>query len=1042
MGQYNKPSNYAEIRRENEKKYGTDIGRIGKMLLADRYADRTHFIFELLQNTEDALARCLENVGNKPASIKFEIHDNALEIKHYGKLFDEKDVRGICGIAESTKDGKTAIGRFGIGFKSVYAFTENPEIHSGNEHFTIENYVWPNEISAISLDNNETRIILPFFTDKKLDDYNEIVSGLKRINLNSLLFLHHIEEIEWSASNGESGVFIRSKPQILDKNVKKIELIGKLNTDSEINEQWLVFSKEILNKDNNALLEIAFSIKNDRINPILHSPLIVFFPTVLQTYLGFLVQGPYRTTPSRDNIPIKDEWNQYCAAQTGELAVEALEWLKNHNLLNVEALQCFPLNRSNFNEDNMFSQIFNTVKRVFLEKALLPCHQGGYTSVKTALLAGTNEVRELFTTEQLFQLFGNNYFWLSEEISQDKTPELRKYLMNEFNEHNELKTREIHPETILNRINIEFLKKQPNRWICRFYEFLNGQKRLHERIKAMPIIRLSDMSHVTPYHNGKPQVFLPGKETDFPTIHKEVCSTDESYNFLKAINLTETNQIDDVIRNILPKFNMIENNFNENTYKQAIERILLAYRIDSESQKERLINELKTVKFIAAVDAVSDKKYYALPSTVYFPTDNLRRLFSGVQNVYFVNEQYGLREEKYRTLLEACGVARNLRPVKNERAFSYQELELMRKNVGSIDKTWEKLENDNTICGLGELINNLVLLNLDEKKEKSCLLWKELHNLYERRRDSIFIGTYKWGFHHRSHSCYFDTYFIRLLNISEWIPDTNGNLQKPSNIDFKQLGWENHDFLLSKIHFKLDAIQEFEEKTGLKVVPPEKLQKFLLWEQSQKNITIIDTEPRKEFKPSHSAADAPLKIVNYIEKDRAIPFNISQLNNHNMLQSDKDNSSNNSNKKESTNQNDIDENEYFKDIGRWGEEYVLRSLREEFKESNSIEIIDLNENGKLGVGADIVVKEKYGNTIKKLVEVKTTIQARGSKIEISGNQWETARYYFNINNGDLYWIYCVYNADKINPEIVRVQNPLKKWKDGLLVADPVNFIIN
>ena len=27
------------------------------MLLANRYADRTHFIFELLQNAEDALAR-------------------------------------------------------------------------------------------------------------------------------------------------------------------------------------------------------------------------------------------------------------------------------------------------------------------------------------------------------------------------------------------------------------------------------------------------------------------------------------------------------------------------------------------------------------------------------------------------------------------------------------------------------------------------------------------------------------------------------------------------------------------------------------------------------------------------------------------------------------------------------------------------------------------------------------------------------------------------------------------------------------------------
>jgi hypothetical protein len=37
----------------------------------------------------------------------------------------------------------TAIGRFGIGFKSVYAFTDRPEIHSGAEDFAIEGYIRP-----------------------------------------------------------------------------------------------------------------------------------------------------------------------------------------------------------------------------------------------------------------------------------------------------------------------------------------------------------------------------------------------------------------------------------------------------------------------------------------------------------------------------------------------------------------------------------------------------------------------------------------------------------------------------------------------------------------------------------------------------------------------------------------------------------------------------------------------------------------------------------------------------------------------------------
>jgi hypothetical protein len=59
-------SDYIEIRQCNRQRYGTDIGRIGPMLLADRYDDRTHFIYELLQNiyellqnAEDALAKRL-----------------------------------------------------------------------------------------------------------------------------------------------------------------------------------------------------------------------------------------------------------------------------------------------------------------------------------------------------------------------------------------------------------------------------------------------------------------------------------------------------------------------------------------------------------------------------------------------------------------------------------------------------------------------------------------------------------------------------------------------------------------------------------------------------------------------------------------------------------------------------------------------------------------------------------------------------------------------------------------------------------------------
>src|SRR5882762_4981764 len=95
-------SNYKAIRADNERRYGTDIGRIGPMLLADRYDDRTHFIFELLQNAEDALARRSGWEGSR--SVTFHLTEGMLQVSHFGQPFNEADVRGICGIAESTKD--------------------------------------------------------------------------------------------------------------------------------------------------------------------------------------------------------------------------------------------------------------------------------------------------------------------------------------------------------------------------------------------------------------------------------------------------------------------------------------------------------------------------------------------------------------------------------------------------------------------------------------------------------------------------------------------------------------------------------------------------------------------------------------------------------------------------------------------------------------------------------------------------------------------------------------------------------------------------
>ena len=112
------PSDYTSIRKKNIEGYGKYNHHLS--YFADLYSTRTHFIWELLQNTEDALSR-RQDVSPE-GYAHFNLLEDRLEVRHNGMPFVEvesrKDVSGICGIGEGTKaEDYIQIGTFGIGFK-------------------------------------------------------------------------------------------------------------------------------------------------------------------------------------------------------------------------------------------------------------------------------------------------------------------------------------------------------------------------------------------------------------------------------------------------------------------------------------------------------------------------------------------------------------------------------------------------------------------------------------------------------------------------------------------------------------------------------------------------------------------------------------------------------------------------------------------------------------------------------------------------------------------------------------------------------------
>jgi hypothetical protein len=172
------------VRSSKENKFDFDS------ILAGLYNDISHFIYEILQNAEDEGAK----------EVRFELFEDRLDVYHNGKDFDLEDIDGVTGIGISKKkDDLTSIGKFGVGFKSVFAVTETPYIFSGEYRIKIEDFVIPSVVAINNEQINGTLIRLPF--NHKLRSLKEvftlIAKKLENIGLRTLLFLKNIEEIRW-----------------------------------------------------------------------------------------------------------------------------------------------------------------------------------------------------------------------------------------------------------------------------------------------------------------------------------------------------------------------------------------------------------------------------------------------------------------------------------------------------------------------------------------------------------------------------------------------------------------------------------------------------------------------------------------------------------------------------------------------------------------------------------------------------------------------------------------------------------------------------
>lgn len=355
----------------------------------DFYPDEAHFIYELLQNAEDTGA----------TEVTFELSDSRCVFEHNGeRQFDLADIDAITGVNNSTKkDDPDRIGKFGVGFKSVYTYTSSPTIYSSDYSFQIERRFLPVSVPGRAGLEKRTRFEFPFNNPKKRREaaYAEVKAGLQQLSETTLLFLRNLRYIGWRVEGIEGAVLrhehspnhIEVLKQVEGRDVQSSHWLRFATAVSDVHQ----FSAPIAGIEKQAVaiaFELAFrgeqksfdpnkAIANQlRIIPSERGMVSVFFPADKEVSgLRYHLHAPFVPELSRASIKNTPE-NKPLFEQLAALSARALHGIKDLGLLSGELLAVLP------NNDDPLPERYKVIRAAVIaemkSQALVPTYSGGY----------------------------------------------------------------------------------------------------------------------------------------------------------------------------------------------------------------------------------------------------------------------------------------------------------------------------------------------------------------------------------------------------------------------------------------------------------------------------------------------------------------------------------------------------------------------------------------------------------------------------------------------------------------------------------------
>ncbi|MDB9975569.1 hypothetical protein OAE24_05300 [Candidatus Thioglobus sp.] len=792
------------------------------------YPDTAHFVFELLQNAEDAGA----------SKVRFDLLNESLIFKHNGtKDFNEQDIKSITGIGSSTKKEDTnTIGKFGVGFKSVFVYTTTPQIYSKSINFKIENLFIPSLIEPKSITKGYTTLfVFPFDRDDKPkeDAYREVKKLFDELSDNVLLFLTNINTLEWQISNSKTHKITKEKNN---------ELVTIKNTQKETI-HWLVFDKanEYEGVDKPLTLSIAFKFNKieNEIVPI-KGDVSIFFPAKKEfSNLKFHVDAPFSSTVARDSI-IDSTENDEIMEGIVALCRESMSKIRDQGLLTPTFFEVLPNNEDVL--DLFYQPIFDGFVKEFSSRdnKLMPLRDGTFGRIHKSIYCPKevsdtflekNDINILFNEEKLdgfaitpdedsrFEVFLTSLDGLVEyedyEVF-DRIYEIASNISKNSVEEMEEEVKEYDYEDDIQKLDLaitrrKWLKTKSNEYLQSMYAYLyetieNYSSRFGASLDGSDD-NYNHLYHLLKFKNGKFNYenlkcyFLDESsksKSDLNFVHPAVFSSGKSKNkqqkaksFLKRIGVEDVGESTH-IEYLFYKYKFV----SETSHLRDINRLVKWYLKEQKNNPNDEVDlkkiDLHRESFVNTESAGllrADQTYIDDP----YQLTGLRYIGYLIHKSALHSSYNKLENTKiFIEILTRLGSVNSLKISRSDIADNHDWERLWRDSKGRV-LTHTGASDDWNIDGLSEM------LELDEnRREISLLIWNTVSS---QVRKNHLLAVFQMSRNYNPVTA--KSQLIFNLMVNKWIPDKKGNFYKPEDIDEKMLADE---FSFNEASLWLDAV--------------------------------------------------------------------------------------------------------------------------------------------------------------------------------------------------------------------------------------------